>query len=230
MRWHIIRLIWLRELRDQLRDRRTLFMVLVLPLLLYPVLGFAVLKFALGFSEQPSVIGIVAGPSEAHDFPPRLPPGAGLSPVPELAILAATPISAWPSSAILAAAGHRYLDYPLFIRAGQCELFETNSPIEQVTLLLAQARIRLRWLDVADAELLKDKEVDLILSAPADFFTRLATAENDKTEEPPPLELLLRPDDDRSKQARSRLHGLLENWKKELSRVRLAQEPAQLFR
>src|SRR5439155_172651 len=27
MRWSIIRLIWLRELRDQLRDRRTLFMI-----------------------------------------------------------------------------------------------------------------------------------------------------------------------------------------------------------
>ena len=46
MRWSIIRLIWLRELRDQLRDRRTLFMIVGLPLLLYPVLGFAVLQFA----------------------------------------------------------------------------------------------------------------------------------------------------------------------------------------
>src|SRR5436309_3050550 len=30
MRWSIIRLIWLRELRDQLRDRRTVFMIAVL--------------------------------------------------------------------------------------------------------------------------------------------------------------------------------------------------------
>ena len=52
MRWSIIRLIWLRELRDQLRDRRTLFMIAGLPLLLYPVLGFAVLQFAVGFVEQ----------------------------------------------------------------------------------------------------------------------------------------------------------------------------------
>ena len=46
MRWSIIRLIWLRELRDQLRDRRTVFMIAVLPILLYPVLGFGVLQFA----------------------------------------------------------------------------------------------------------------------------------------------------------------------------------------
>ncbi len=73
MRWSIIRLIWLRDLRDQLRDRRTLFMVVVLPLLLYPVLGFVVLKFALGFAEQPSVIGIVG--SAGQDFPERNPHG-----------------------------------------------------------------------------------------------------------------------------------------------------------
>jgi sodium transport system permease protein len=224
MRWSIIRLIWLRELRDQLRDRRTLFMVLVLPLLLYPVLGFAVLKFALGFAEQPSVIGIVAGSDPNRDFPARVPAGAGLSPVPDLALLAATPVGDWPSVAALALAGHRYLDYPVFIRAGQFVIAETNAPLEQVTLQLAQARLKLRWLEIADAQLLKDKEVDLILSAPADFFRRLAAAENDKTEEPPPIELLLRPDDDRSKQARTRLHALLENWRKELSRVRLARK------
>ena len=34
MNWSTVRLIWVRELRDQLRDRRTLFMILVLPLVL----------------------------------------------------------------------------------------------------------------------------------------------------------------------------------------------------
>ena len=46
------------ELRDQLRDRRTLFMIAVLPLLLYPVLGFAVLQFALGLADRKIVVGI----------------------------------------------------------------------------------------------------------------------------------------------------------------------------
>src|SRR5207248_1815396 len=72
MRWSIIRLIWFRELRDQLRDRRTLFMIAVLPLLLYPVLGFAVLQFAMGFEERSSTIGIVRGPLGTSDFPERL--------------------------------------------------------------------------------------------------------------------------------------------------------------
>src|SRR5689334_3799163 len=75
MRWSIICLIWVRELRDQLRDRRTLFMIAVLPLLLYPILGFAVLQFAIGFQDKPSVIGIVQGPKDAKAFPERIKAG-----------------------------------------------------------------------------------------------------------------------------------------------------------
>jgi sodium transport system permease protein len=58
MRWSIIRLIWLRELRDQLRDRRTVLMMAVLPLLLYPALGFGVLQFALSYTAKTQVVGI----------------------------------------------------------------------------------------------------------------------------------------------------------------------------
>src|SRR6266436_4524239 len=58
MRWSIIRLIWLRELRDQLRDRRTVFMIAVLPMLLYPILGVGVLQFALGFLRKQNTVGV----------------------------------------------------------------------------------------------------------------------------------------------------------------------------
>jgi len=39
MKWSNIKVIFRRELRDQLRDRRTLFMVFVLPVILYPALS-----------------------------------------------------------------------------------------------------------------------------------------------------------------------------------------------
>ena len=48
MTWTNVKLVLHREVRDQLRDRRTLFMIAVLPLLLYPLLGmsmFQVLQF-----------------------------------------------------------------------------------------------------------------------------------------------------------------------------------------
>jgi sodium transport system permease protein len=61
MRWSIIRVIWFRELRDQLRDRRTVVMMAVLPLVLYPVLGIGVFQFVLSFVAKPSVVGIYGG-------------------------------------------------------------------------------------------------------------------------------------------------------------------------
>jgi sodium transport system permease protein len=69
MRWSIVRTIWLRELRDQLRDRRTIVMIAVLPLLLYPLLGVGLAQVAGAFRGRPRVVGIVgsenlpAGPS-----------------------------------------------------------------------------------------------------------------------------------------------------------------------
>src|SRR5947209_12455441 len=122
MRWSIIRLIWVRELRDQLRDRRTLFMIAVLPMLLYPLLGFAVLKFATGFIAAPSTVGIAHG-SERLGFPARMPDSAGRSPMPALAWLSAVPVPAgqgmdrFAAAAALAQAAHLHLDYPLLVNS-----------------------------------------------------------------------------------------------------------------
>src|SRR5687768_7276673 len=46
MNWRNVRLIYGREIRDQLRDRRTLFMIAVLPLMLYPLLGMSVFQLS----------------------------------------------------------------------------------------------------------------------------------------------------------------------------------------
>lgn len=69
MNWQNIRLIFLREVRDQFRDRRTLFMVAVLPLLLYPAMGIGMLQMTLLFSEQPRTVVILG---EKHLPPPQL--------------------------------------------------------------------------------------------------------------------------------------------------------------
>ena len=54
MDWKNVKLILAREVKVQLRDRRTLFTVLVLPLLLYPLMGMAMLQVS-QFSKQQSV-------------------------------------------------------------------------------------------------------------------------------------------------------------------------------
>lgn len=68
MTWKNVKLIFLRELRDQLRDRRTLFMVAVLPLLLYPALGVGMTGMMANLSDQERTVAIIG----ASDLP--LPP------------------------------------------------------------------------------------------------------------------------------------------------------------
>ena len=81
MRWSIIRLIWLRELRDQLRDRRTMFVMVVLPLLIYPLGGVALMQITLGSVPGPSVIGVsdrtvaVRSPPSSTAISPKWSPG-----------------------------------------------------------------------------------------------------------------------------------------------------------
>ena len=60
MKWHNVKLILRRELKDQFRDRRTLFTVLVLPLLLYPLMGMALLQIS-QFAKQHSSRIWIAG-------------------------------------------------------------------------------------------------------------------------------------------------------------------------
>ena len=67
MSWKNVKLIFLREVRDQFRDRRTLFMIAILPLLLYPALGIGMMQMAWLFIEQPRTVVILGAehlPSE----------------------------------------------------------------------------------------------------------------------------------------------------------------------
>jgi sodium transport system permease protein len=57
--WSNIRLLFCREVRDQLRDRRTLFMIAVLPLLLYPLLGMSMFQVAQFVREQPTRVLLI---------------------------------------------------------------------------------------------------------------------------------------------------------------------------
>ncbi len=59
MNWSNIRLIFARELVDQMRDRRTLFTVFVMPLLLYPILGALTMQLGQFFREQPTAVWIL---------------------------------------------------------------------------------------------------------------------------------------------------------------------------
>ena len=68
MNWQRVRLIFSREILDQLRDRRTLFMIGVLPLILYPSLGLGMIQMTLLLREEAQqvlVIGVEHLPEPA---------------------------------------------------------------------------------------------------------------------------------------------------------------------
>ena len=80
MRWSNVAVIFRREVRDQVRDRRTLFMIFVLPILLYPLLGIGMLKFAEALQQKTRTV-VVVGAEYLPKSPPLLnPAGNGFDP------------------------------------------------------------------------------------------------------------------------------------------------------
>ncbi len=69
-----VKLILGREIRDQLRDRRTMFMIFVLPILLYPLLGMSFFQISQFMHEQPTSILVVGAEDldSLGDVPPLL--------------------------------------------------------------------------------------------------------------------------------------------------------------
>jgi sodium transport system permease protein len=76
MSWSNLYIIFRREVRDQLRDRRTLFMILVLPILLYPILGISVIQFSAVLEQKPRTV-VVVGPEFLPATPPFFDPSGG---------------------------------------------------------------------------------------------------------------------------------------------------------
>jgi sodium transport system permease protein len=68
MRWANVWVIFRREVRDQLRDRRTLFMIFVLPILLYPLLGIGIVQLSLKFEQKPRTV-VVLGVEHLPESP-----------------------------------------------------------------------------------------------------------------------------------------------------------------
>ena len=72
MSWLNVKLILSREVRDQLRDRRTLFMIAVLPILLYPLLGMSFVQISQFLQEKPTrvlMVGAAGVVSDSDLFP-----------------------------------------------------------------------------------------------------------------------------------------------------------------
>ncbi|WP_425398918.1 ABC transporter permease subunit/CPBP intramembrane protease [Aeoliella sp.] len=74
MNWDNIKLVWRREMRDQLRDRRTLFVIGVLPLLIYPMMGIAFSRLSQFVRQNKATIAVVGYEqlADLENVPPLL--------------------------------------------------------------------------------------------------------------------------------------------------------------
>lgn len=75
MRWRNVWTIFKREVRDQARDGRTLFMIFVLPILLYPILGITIVKLSETVATKQRLV-VVIGAEHLPKSPPLLDPEA----------------------------------------------------------------------------------------------------------------------------------------------------------
>ena len=119
MSWTNVKLIYFRELRDQLRDRRTLFTIFILPLMLYPLLGMSVFQVQQFLKEHDSKVRII-GAASLPDEPKLIEDGkfaAGLGPESQTRLLVLEVIPA--SKASLA---QLRIDAESDIRAGNCDV------------------------------------------------------------------------------------------------------------
>lgn len=198
MRWSIIRTIWFREMRDQLRDRRTLLVIIGLPLILYPLLGFAVVRVAADFADRPSVVGVVAGPGRPQQFPLR----GGRSPL---------------GAVSGAAVRLERFDYPPLIDDARF-FAKPDSKMARDTSM-----IELIYLDRLDPNWHTNAKIDLVLDASADFFAKLEQGEV-ADGAVPSIHVHVRPGEDRSRLALRRLTPILNAWNIELKNVRLARK------
>jgi sodium transport system permease protein len=101
MNWRHIQLIFHREMRDQLRDRRTLFTIAILPLLLYPLIGLLMMQIAQFNREYTVRIRVIGAENWPADLPlldaeRRLIPRLGSDDVGRLMTFETLP---WPANA-----------------------------------------------------------------------------------------------------------------------------------
>ena len=68
-KWTNVRLIYCREMLDQLRDRRTLFTIVLLPIVLYPLVGTLLLQIAQFSRQYPNIVCVVGGETLGEDLP-----------------------------------------------------------------------------------------------------------------------------------------------------------------
>lgn len=230
MRWSIIRLIWLRELRDQLRDRRTILTIVALPLLLYPLASLLVLQFAMTLLNNQTKVAVVVPDPDIKTFPLQQSESPRKSAIPVVGLMAnwATPANpALPQvlgAISLVETSHYVNDFLPLLVDGELHPLFSRSRGQGSKLFSGKIQMQFVFMDRESAEnALFNGEVDLLLSegksvppfTKRDFLSQVANGKTTK------IVVEAREGDDQSRRANDQLSIIIERWKTHLLNVRL---------
>jgi len=201
-----VKLIFLREVRDQLRDRRTLFIIAVLPIMLYPLLGMSFLQISQFMQEQPTRV-LLAGADDLGNLPPLRNPDAPSRfgnqwfadpKESKLLIVSSGPMQETGEGAPLVSAREQANRR---VRSGEFEAAVYFPPDFAACLRAARETVRRQ----ADGR-----------SAP------LQCSESDRTLDVPQLEIFFSTANDKSQITRNRLSAVLRRWAERIGDENLA--------
>jgi len=149
MRRSVVRLIAAREVRDQLRDRRTMFLILGLPILMYPLFVGVGLLFVYALKDKQLTVGVV-GAEHLPAASPDLTPAIG-GPV---------------------GATHATRAFPPLLVNGKFpdKYLPTDDPESGGVLVV-------KLLPAADESLLASRQVDVLVVIDPDFAAKLERGE-----------------------------------------------------
>lgn len=223
-----IRIIFGRELRDQVRDRRTLFMVMALPVLLYPVLGIGMLQMAVVFSEKPRTVVVLGSESLPG---PKLIEGGRFA-----ARWFANPEDV---SRLTVESSDRPLEDPAIGKRLEIARHIRNLHTQRMKLLgfpdapadprQSQITTSLEQIDDSITSQLRDAGIDVLVLIPdrfaesLDVIDRLITSREPIVEDPSgyPRPVILVSGDEKSMIASRRVERVFDLWEQELLRLRL---------
>lgn len=216
MRWSTIRLITRREITELLRDRRTMLILVGLPLIIYPLFLGVGLFFALTSREHSTKIAVIG----LEHLPPLTLTSRPEIPMPDALWLAAGLPDVGPEALFSRLAGLHFASWswyqvaaaPALIEDGRFSSFYCANLNHQRNLIIQGYPD-----DVSPAELIASRTADIVITVPTTFMEQIQNGQQAT------LKIDSRESDDRVKVALTRVRGILDQWRHQIKLVRFQQ-------
>ena len=216
MRWSTIRLIARREIIELLRDRRTMLILIGLPLIIYPLFLGVGLFFALTTREHQSKIAVIG----LEHLPPAKVTNRPEIPMPDALWLAAGVPDIGPDLLLARLAGVTYASWAWYQVAAAPPLIEgSNFSRDYCTNAAHQRTLIVQGYpdNTVAADLIASRVADVVITIPSSFNEQIQSGQQAT------IHIESRESDDRAKVALNRVRGILDQWRNQIKLVRFQQ-------